>query len=58
LIPVPIAVPPILTSRNRRAVSRRRAISSPVVTANAVNSCPIVIGTASWSCVRPIFTTA
>ena len=56
-IPVPIAVAPILTSRKRRAISFRRLTSSSRVTANASNSWPSVIGTASCSCVRPILIT-
>ena len=55
LIPVPMAVAPIFTSRKRRAISLSRLTSSSRVTANASNSCPNVIGTASCSCVRPIF---
>ena len=55
-MPVPIAVAPMLISRMSDDVSRRRSMSSPIVTPYAWNSWPSVIGTASCSCVRPIFT--
>lgn len=54
--PVPIAVAPRLISWTRRAASSRRVRSSSIITEYVANSWPSVIGTASWSWVRPIFT--
>ena len=54
LIPVPIAVAPMLISLINRCTSASRSTSSRMVWPNARNSWPNVIGTASWSCVRPI----
>ena len=54
LMPVPIAVAPMLISRISACASPSRSTSSRIVWPNAVNSCPSVIGTASCSCVRPI----
>ncbi|MCY1238736.1 hypothetical protein D9M72_514920 [compost metagenome] len=47
LTPVPIAVPPRLTSRINSAVPRKCATSSSSVSAKASNSWPRNIGTAS-----------
>ena len=58
LIPVPIAVAPIFTSRNNLAIWFSRSTSSSRFAAKASNSCPIVIGTASCNWVRPIFSTS
>ena len=52
-MPVPIAVPPRLISSSNRATSPARWTSSRKVVAKAQNSSPNVIGTASWSWVRP-----
>ena len=52
--PVPMAVPPMLTSFRRTALRSRFAISSSRLFAKALNSWPEVIGTASCSWVRPI----
>ncbi len=56
-MPVPIAVAPRLISWNSVAVRVRRWTSSSIVVAQAWNSWPTVIGTASCSWVRPIFRT-
>ena len=56
-MPVPIAVAPRLISSISWRASARRCSSSPIITAKAENSWPSVIGTASCSCVRPIFST-
>ena len=55
-MPVPIAVAPMFTSCSSASASRSRCTSSRSVTANALNSCPSVIGTASCSWVRPTLT--
>ncbi len=57
-MPVPIAVAPRLTSRNSATASPSRATSSLMVAWKPSNSWPSVIGTASMSCVRPIFSTS
>ena len=50
-----MAVAPMLVS-HRTYWIRSSALTSPdSVSANAMNSWPSVIGTASWSWVRPIF---
>ena len=49
-----MAVAPMLISHNTRCIASRARTSPTSVSPNAVNSCPSVIGTASWSCVRPI----
>mmetsp|Transcript_47457 Transcript_47457/g.79460 ORF Transcript_47457/g.79460 Transcript_47457/m.79460 type:complete len:324 (+) Transcript_47457:1332-2303(+) len=54
---VPIAVPPRLISLNSGITSCSRSMSSLVMRAYVANSWPSVIGTASWSCVLPIFMT-
>ena len=54
--PVPMAVRAQVDLEDSARVRRRRAMSSPSVTAKAPNSWPSVIGTASCSCVRPILT--
>ena len=52
--PVPMAVAPMLVSQ-RTCWMRSSAWTSPEsVAAKASNSWPSVMGTASWSCVRPI----
>ena len=56
--PVPIAVAPMLMSVSSAAFSRSRLRSSPIVVAKLWNSCPSVIGTASWSWVRPTLSTS
>ncbi|CPU67708.1 Uncharacterised protein [Mycobacteroides abscessus] len=58
LSPVPIAVAPRLTSSSSSPATSSRRISSPTLTANPANSWPRLMGTASWSCVRPIFRTS
>ncbi len=53
-----MAVAPMLVSHSTFWI-RSSALTSPAsVSPNAANSCPSVIGTASWSCVRPILTIA
>ena len=54
VIPVPMAVAPMLTVRNSSAAKFRFFISSCRMLANPLNVCPRVIGTASSNCVRPI----
>ncbi len=58
VMPVPIAVAPRFVSASSGETVRRSSTSSWMVCANPVNSCPRVIGTASCSCVRPIFSTS
>ena len=50
------AVEPMFTRYMAFSDSFSRLISSSSDAANAWNSCPTVIGTASWSSVRPILT--
>ena len=57
-MPVPMAVAPRFTSVSSARASFRRGSSSPIITAKAINSWPSVIGTASCSWVRPIFSTS
>ena len=44
----------MLISHSTRCTASSARTSPASVSPNAVNSCPSVIGTASWSCVRPI----
>ena len=54
LSPVPMAVAPMLVSQSTFWMRSSAATSPASVSAKASNSWPSVIGTASWSCVRPI----
>lgn len=55
VIAVPIAVAPMLTTCISDRLRSMRPMSRPIAVANAWNACPIRMGTASCSCVRPIF---
>ena len=54
VIPVPIAVAPMLTVRKSCAAKSKFLISSRRMLAKPLNVCPKVIGTASSNWVRPI----
>ncbi len=56
-IPVPMAVAPRLTSCSAARACSMPTCSAATVAAHAPNSWPTVIGTASWSCVRPTLRT-
>ena len=56
--PVPMAVPPRLTTRSRSSHLNTRQRSRDIASAQAENSAPRVIGQASCNSVRPIFTTS
>ena len=58
LMPVPTAVPPILSSRSQPAASVSFSRWRAAVRPYAVNSCPSRIGVASWRWVRPLLTMA
>ena len=51
-----MAVAPMLVSERMFCITSSVRTSPTSVSANAPNSWPSVIGTASWSCVRPILT--
>ena len=50
-----MAVAPMLTSHNTRCTASSARTSPASVSPKALNSWPSVMGTASCSCVRPIF---
>ena len=54
---MPIAVAPMLTSHRTFWIAVSAFTSPASVSAKALNSWPSVIGTASWSWVRPILST-
>mmetsp|Transcript_5595 Transcript_5595/g.14993 ORF Transcript_5595/g.14993 Transcript_5595/m.14993 type:complete len:224 (+) Transcript_5595:281-952(+) len=56
LRPVPTAVPPMASSHTRGSTPFARSSAYSSCCAKPENSCPSVSGTASWRCVRPIFT--
>ena len=58
VMPVPMAVAPRLISRNSWTTTLIRWMSSLTVTRKPSNSWPRVMGTASWSWVRPILITS
>ena len=58
LSPVPTAVPPCGSRHSRGNVASMRSIPKAICWRKASNAWPMVIGTASMRCVRPIFTTS